>query len=116
MDAQEKNEIYRLHAEFCQTLSDANRLLIISELSNGEASVNELVARLELKQSNVSKHLAFMRERGIVRTRRDGASIYYNLTDIRISQAINLLVEVQGDLLGRRHALSHGLPEMTRRK
>jgi len=115
MDPNEKNAIYRLHAEFCKTLSDANRLLIISELSRGEASVNELVTRLELKQSNVSKHLAFMRERGIVSTRRDGATIYYSLPDKRISQAISLLMEAQDELIGQRHALSRGMPELSRR-
>lgn len=114
MDIQEKNAIYRLHAEFCKTLSDANRLLIISELSKGEASVNDLVARLELKQSNLSKHLAFMRERGIVSTRREGATIFYSLTDKRISKAISLLMEAQGDLIEQRHAISYGMPELSK--
>ena len=52
MDNAEKAAIYRLHADFCKTLSDANRLLIINELAKGEVSVNELTRRLELKQSN----------------------------------------------------------------
>ncbi len=59
MDINERIEIYRLHAEFCKALSDANRLLIIAELSRGELSVNELTHRLGLQQSNVSKHLGF---------------------------------------------------------
>lgn len=63
MENNEKAAIYRLHADFCKLLADANRLLIINELGKGELSVNELVRRLELKQSNVSKHLALMRER-----------------------------------------------------
>lgn len=110
MENHEKNEIYRLHAEFCQTLSDANRLLIISELSKGEASVKELVNRLDLRQSNVSKHLAVMRERGLVSTRRDGAAVYYSLSDERIFEAIRLLMEVQRDLIEKRHSLSNGIP------
>lgn len=110
MENHEKNEIYRLHAEFCQTLSDANRLLIISELSKGEASVKELVNRLDLRQSNVSKHLAVMRERGLVLTRRDGAAVYYSLSDKRIFEAIRLLMEVQRDLIEKRHSLSNGIP------
>jgi DNA-binding transcriptional ArsR family regulator len=112
MEHHEKNEIYRLHAEFCQTLSDANRLLIISELSRGESSVNELVSRLGLRQSNVSKHLAVMRERGLVSTRREGAAIYYSLSDKRISEAIRLLMEAQRDLLEKRRVLSKGIPDL----
>jgi DNA-binding transcriptional ArsR family regulator len=109
MEHHEKNAIYRLHAEFCKTLSDANRLLLIIELSKGEASVNELVARLDLRQSNVSKHLAVMRERGLVVTRREGATIYYSLADKRIFEAIQLLMEVQRDLIEKRGVLSKGI-------
>jgi len=112
MENHEKNEIYRLHAEFCQTLSDANRLLIISELSKGESSVNELVNRLALRQSNVSKHLAVMRERGLVLTRREGSAIYYSLSDKRISEAIRLLMEVQRDLIEKRGVLSKGIGDL----
>jgi len=116
MENHEKNEIFRLHAEFCQTLSDANRLLIISELSKGEASVNELVNRLDLRQPNVSKHLALMRERGLVITRREGATIYYSLSDKRISNAIGLLIEVQRDLIEKKRVLSYNLKEFSARK
>jgi len=107
----EKAAIYRLHAEFCKLLSDANRLLIINELGKGELPVNELVRRLELKQSNVSKHLALMRERGLVTTRRDGSTIYYSLADKRISEAIRLLKEVQGDQIAKQRIMVQSIPE-----
>ena len=113
MESSEKAAIYRMHAEFCKTLSDANRLLIISELSIGEVSVNELARRLELRQSNVSKHLAVMRERGLVMTRREGATIYYSLSDARISQAIRLLRDVQADQIEKQRVLTHGMPEFS---
>jgi DNA-binding transcriptional ArsR family regulator len=116
MEHYEKNAIYRLHAEFCKTLSDANRLLIINELSKGESSVNELVARLDLSQSNMSKHLAVMRERGLVLTRREGSTIYYSLSDKRISEAIRLLMEVQRDLIEKQRVLSSNLPKFSERK
>jgi len=107
----EKAAIYRLHADFCKLLSDANRLLIINELGKGELPVNELVRRLELKQSNVSKHLALMRERGLLITRRDGSMIYYSLSDNRISDAIRLLKEVQSDQIARQRTLVQSIPE-----
>ena len=106
MDEMEKAAIYRLHAEFCKTLADANRLLIINELSKAELSVGELTQRLGLKQSNVSKHLAIMRERGLVRTRRDGASIYYTLSDSRISEAIGLLREIHAEQMEKQGNLA----------
>ncbi len=106
MDANERMEIYRLHAEFCKALSDANRLLIITELSRGERSVTELAQRLGLQQSNLSKHLAFMRESGLVNTRREGTSIYYSLCDNRIFEAISLLRSVQSEVLEKRRKLA----------
>jgi DNA-binding transcriptional ArsR family regulator len=106
MDINEKFEIYRLHAEFCKTLSDANRLLIIAELSRGELSVNELTRKLGLQQSNVSKHLALMREHGLVNARRDGSTIFYTVSDHRIYEAINLLKAAQSDQLEKRRKLA----------
>ena len=105
MEELEKAAIYRLHASFCKTLADANRLLIISELGKGEVSVNELAHRLGLSQSNVSKHLALMREHGLAIGRREGATIYYALSDASISEAIRLLKDVQMDQIEKQRTL-----------
>lgn len=105
MDETERAAIYRLHAGFCKTLSDANRLLMINELSRGEITVTELARRLGMTQSNVSKHLALLREQGLVLARREGPAAYYALSDERISQAIALLREVQMEQLEKRQAL-----------
>jgi DNA-binding transcriptional ArsR family regulator len=106
----DKAAIYQLHAQFCKTLSDANRLLMIAELAKGEVSVNELAQRLQLRQANVSKHLGLMRERGLVVARRDGANVYYALSDPRIIGAIKLLKEVQADQIEKQHSLTQGSP------
>jgi DNA-binding transcriptional ArsR family regulator len=112
MDMNERMEIYRLHAEFCKSLSDANRLLIITELSRGELSVNELTRRLGLQQSNVSRHLAFMRDNGLVKARREGSSIFYSLSDPRIYEAISLLRTVQSEVLEKRRQLAGNHTEL----
>jgi DNA-binding transcriptional ArsR family regulator len=98
--------LYEFHAQFCKTLADANRLLIIAELVKGEKSVNDLAGNLGLNQSNVSKHLSLMRERGLVATRRDGVTIYYSMSDPRIFKAIELLIQVQADQVAKRHNLA----------
>ena len=108
--------IYRFHAQFCKVLADANRLLIIAELADGEKSVNDLSNSLGLTQPNVSKHLALMRERGLVETRRDGPSIYYSISDPRIVEAIGLLVRVQADQFARMHSLTEAASQETKRK
>jgi len=114
MDINEKIEIYRLHADFCKTLSDATRLLIISEISQGELSVNDITHKLGMRQSNVSKHLALMREHGLVHIRKEGSTIYYSLSDNRIFEAIKLLRAVQSDQLEKRRILAAGTAEMVR--
>jgi DNA-binding transcriptional ArsR family regulator len=106
LDTAERAEIYQLHAEFCKTLADANRLLIINELSKGELSVTEITRRLDLQQSNVSKHLSLMREHGLVNSRREGSTVYYSLSDRRISEAIKLLKAAQADQMERRRRLT----------
>lgn len=102
----DKVAIYRLHAGFCKNLADANRLLIIDALGNRELSVGELVQQLGLPQSNVSKHLAIMRERGMVIAHREGASIYYRLSDARISEAITLLKQIQLEQIEKQRILA----------
>jgi DNA-binding transcriptional ArsR family regulator len=112
MDASERADIFRLHADFCKTLSDANRLLIITELSKGEASVSELTNRLGLHQSNASKHLSLMREHGLVNARRDGTTIIYSLADSRIYTAIKLLQDAQAAQIEKRRSLTVGLNQI----
>jgi DNA-binding transcriptional ArsR family regulator len=112
MDSSERAAIYRLHAEFCKTLSDANRLLIITELAKGESSVSELTRNLGLQQSNASKHLSLMREHGLVNARREGSTIYYSLSDLRIFEAIKMLQDVQAFQLEKRRLLSVGMKQI----
>ena len=116
MDINERAEIYRLHAEFCKILADANRLLIITELARAELPVYELMRRLGLRQSNVSKHLGLMREHGLVNARREGSTVYYSLSDPRIYEAISLLRAAQSDLLEKRRALTRENPELARKE
>jgi ArsR family transcriptional regulator len=104
-------EVFRLQAEICKTLADVKRLLIIHELRNGEKSVGQIVSELGVPQANVSQHLAILRERGIVSTRREGTSIYYSLTNPKIGQACDLVQEVLADQLDRNQALAISLGE-----
>ena len=87
-------ELYKLKAELCKTFSDPKRLMIISELRVGEKSVGDLIQALQSPQSVVSRHLAILRHRGIVKARREGVSIFYSLTDAKIVDACDIVHEV----------------------
>ncbi len=57
------------------------RLKILHSLEEGELSVTEIVERVGGSQANASKHLAVLRGVGLVRSRRDGVSVYYEIAD-----------------------------------
>jgi DNA-binding transcriptional ArsR family regulator len=108
LDAAEINE---LHARVCKALADPSRLLIINELRDGPRSVGEIAESLEISQPNVSRHLALLRDRGIVTTQRAGSSIFYELTSSKIVRALDLLREFMAQELGWRPAVAPPLAE-----
>ncbi|MEI6891172.1 MAG: metalloregulator ArsR/SmtB family transcription factor [Pontiella sp.] len=64
--------------EIFKALADEGRLRILRSIDQAELSVAELVQALEMPQSTVSRHLKPMREAGLVASRRDGTSVFYN--------------------------------------
>lgn len=82
-----------LHARLCQALADPKRLLLIYELHEGPRSVGELCATLGISQSNVSQHLAILRDRGIVTASRSAGRIEYRLRGEKVVRALDLLRE-----------------------
>ncbi|TDL78316.1 transcriptional regulator [Palleronia sediminis] len=72
-------------------LSNANRLMVLCHLLDGERSVGDLRAQLDLSQSALSQHLARLRAAGMVETRRDRQTIYYSIADPRVHRMIGAL-------------------------
>lgn len=92
-----QRELYELHASVCKGLADPKRLLIINAMRNGERSVSQICDDLGLPQANVSQHLAVLRDKGLVRTRKDGQRVYYELSSDKIIKAVDLLREVMAE-------------------
>ncbi|WP_258188352.1 ArsR/SmtB family transcription factor [Candidatus Hakubella thermalkaliphila] len=106
MERERQWRIYQLQAEICRTLSDPKRLLILNELREGERSVTELARELGLNQANVSQHLALLRQGGLVKSRKDGANIYYSLATPRIIEACDIVHQLLVEQLERNQALA----------
>ena len=68
-------------ARLLKALANEKRLMLLCLLVEGERSVGELNARVELSQSALSQHLAVLREDGLVSTRREAQTIYYALAE-----------------------------------
>jgi DNA-binding transcriptional ArsR family regulator len=62
-----------------RALSDPARLQIVEAMKSGECSVGEVVDRLEIQQSGVSRHLRILTAAGIVQMRPDGQKRLYSL-------------------------------------
>lgn len=97
-----KEEIFRLHANVCKGLADPKRLFIIDALRDGERTVTDLCEELDIPQTNASQHLAVLREKGLVTTRREGQWVFYSLTSPKIIVAVDLL----RDVMAEQHAIA----------
>ncbi|PKQ13931.1 MAG: transcriptional regulator [Alphaproteobacteria bacterium HGW-Alphaproteobacteria-1] len=81
-------------ADFLRALSHEGRLMMLCHLVPGERSVGELEELLGARQAAVSQQLARLRHEGLVRTRRDGKTVYYSLADPRALRLLELLYEM----------------------
>lgn len=113
MDAQVREDIYRMHAQICKALADAKRLLILNELRDGEMTVGDLATSLELPQATVSQHLAILRQRGLVYSRRHGVNVFYEIANQKVIRAFDLLREVMAEQLAKERQLHEAYNEVT---
>lgn len=81
-------------AQLLSAMANPKRLLILCNLLDRERSVTELSSIVELEQSPLSQHLARLRALGLVRTRRDGQSIYYRLASQEVSEVLETLYRI----------------------
>jgi ArsR family transcriptional regulator len=86
--------IFQLHAELCKTLANPTRLEILSLLRDGKKSVNELAALTGVRQATISQHLAVLRQRGVVSTKREGMNVFYEVANPKVTVACNIIREV----------------------
>lgn len=68
-----------LKAEVLKALAHPTRLMIVESLAKGERCVCELNELFEADHSTVSKHLAILKQAGLVNDRKDGLKVYYSL-------------------------------------
>ncbi|TMF16034.1 MAG: metalloregulator ArsR/SmtB family transcription factor [Chloroflexi bacterium] len=79
-----KTALFDEFARLAQALANGRRLEIVDVLANGERTVERLAAETGLSVANASQHLQVLREVGLVRRRRDGTRIYYELRDAEV--------------------------------
>lgn len=100
-----EDRIYRYHADMCKVFSHPKRLELINTLRDGEMSVGELSESLKITPANLSQHLAMMRERRILVTRKERNMVYYRIANPRLLQAFDMLRELLFEQLRQDAAL-----------
>ena len=81
-------------ARAMKAISHPLRLKILCVLSDQEVSVQEIVEAVGTSQSNISQHLSILRDKGILRTRKDANKVFYAVSDKRTLQLIAMMREV----------------------
>lgn len=77
-------EIEQIHGQICYALREPIRIMMLYLIGENGRYVNEISELLDIPQSTASRHLAVLRERGLVTTERQGTSIRYSIADPRI--------------------------------
>lgn len=78
-------------AEIFQALGHPTRIALLDQLRDGEMTVGAFVERLGLEQANLSQHLAVLRARQIVVTRKAGNQVFYSVRDPLILKMLDLM-------------------------
>jgi len=77
-----------------KAMANPSRLMILCQLAEGEKSVGEMESVVGLSQSALSQHLAVLRRKGIVATRREAQSIFYTLASWEVEEIMASLYRV----------------------
>ncbi len=90
----EKQEHIELAARALKSIAHPLRLKILCVLGDQEACVQEIVDQVGTSQSNISQHLAILREKGVLVTRKDANRVFYRVGDTRTLQLVGMMREV----------------------
>ncbi len=71
--------------------------------------MGELARLLEFPQAVVSRHLAILRDKGVVQYRREGTSVYYSLSDPKIGDACDMVHQILLDQIEKNRELAERL-------
>lgn len=86
-----QDALRRFKADFFQALAHPTRIAIVEQLRGGELSAGTLIERLGIEQANASQHLAVLRTKNIVSSRKAGNQVFYTVRDPLIIDVLDLM-------------------------
>ena len=84
----EETELYDL-AELFKIFGDSTRIRILFVLFEAEVCVCDLAAALNMTQSAISHQLRILKQSRLVKSRREGKSVFYSLADAHVRTIIS---------------------------
>lgn len=109
------DSLRQFKAEIFQALAHPTRIAILEQLRDGELTVNSFVKRLGLEQANLSQHLAVLRARQIVVTRKAGNQVFYSVRDPLMLKMLDLMRRYFHHQVGQSMALLEDLEKAEER-
>jgi ArsR family transcriptional regulator len=89
-----KEEDIQQAAQAIKAIAHPLRLKILCVLGDREISVQDIVEQVGTSQSNISQHLAILRDKGVLATRKDANRVYYRIDDLRTLKLIGMMRDV----------------------
>lgn len=81
-------------AQAIKAIAHPLRLKILCVLGDQEISVQDIVEQVGTSQSNISQHLAILRDKGVLATRKDANRVFYRIDDLRTLKLIGMMRDV----------------------
>ncbi|MEU5097882.1 metalloregulator ArsR/SmtB family transcription factor [Streptomyces sp. NPDC020996] len=82
--------LYQLKAEFFKTLGHPARIRVLELLSEREHAVAEMLPEVGIEPAHLSQQLAVLRRANLVRTRKEGSTVYYSLTSPEVAELLGV--------------------------
>jgi ArsR family transcriptional regulator len=89
-ETRRRYELQTLKAGFFKALGHPTRVRLLEILRHGPRSVNDLGTALDLDQSIVSQHLAILRAKNVVETRKEGTTVRYTVRDPAVGELLDV--------------------------
>lgn len=90
METRVTRPIYQVKADFFKTLAHPARIRVLELLRDGERSVGDLIPQVGLEASHLSQQLGILRRANILKSRKEGSTVFYSVTDTRIFELLEV--------------------------
>jgi DNA-binding transcriptional ArsR family regulator len=90
----DRDEDIQQAAQAIKAIAHPLRLKILCVLGDQEISVQDIVDQVGTSQSNISQHLAILRDKGVLATRKDSNRVYYRIGDLRTLKLVGMMRDV----------------------